>query len=77
MNQIVREIEGFLEKVKDIYSIDKDQQHDKSLEKYGETIIRVHWMYVNEAAKHPYLKQVCVWSNGDQGYVFQPPAGSH
>jgi len=76
MNQIVREIEVFLEKVKDLYSIDKDQQHDKAVEKHGETIIRVHWMYAKEAAKHPHLKRVCTWSNGDQGYIFQPPTGS-
>ena len=76
MNQMIKEIELALEKAKSIYSQDKELEYSKVLEKYGDTIIRVNWMYVSEAKKHPYLKQVCIWSNGDQGYIFQQPAGS-
>ena len=37
--------------------------------KYGDSIIRIHWMYADNARKNQTLKRVCIWPNGDEGYV--------
>jgi len=56
-------------------AIQNDQHEEPSNDpeamrkKYGATLIRVNWMYAATARKHPGLKQVCTWSNGDEGFI--------
>ena len=45
---------------------------DAARTKYGATLIRVNWQYADIAFNRPEMRHVCTWSNGDEGFVFEP-----
>jgi hypothetical protein len=46
---------------------------EQARKQYGARLIRVDWQYVDVAFKHPHLKHVCTWSNGDEGFILSAP----
>lgn len=69
IHEILEETQRFVDKLKKMKEVDESQTFEKMSEKYGESIIRIHWMYADNAAKNKSLKLVCRWSNGDEGYI--------
>ena len=53
-----------------------DPDEASAREKYGPTLIRVDWRYAKAAFASPVLRRVCTWSNGDEGFVIEPPSSS-
>ncbi len=64
---VVEKIAHLLEEVTRIY--EDDTNFKETVSKYGDSIIRIHWMYADNARKNQTLKRVCIWPNGDEGYV--------
>lgn len=69
MSLVIKELEATLAKVKNILNIEVNHGYEQAVEKYGNTIIRVHWRYVDSIKWHKNLKMVAIWPNGDQGYI--------
>ena len=67
--EIVAVLERAAKDLRVIY--DRDKSIDDIIHEYGETIIRVHWSFVENARKNPHLEQVCTWSNGDEGFILR------
>ena len=64
LSQVMERLSRFIEGMR-IHALPMEEARKK----YGQTLIRVNWMYADEAHKNPGLKQVCTWSDGDEGFV--------
>lgn len=66
-SELIAELTDVIEKHRG--DVRADKSYESVAERFGDSIIRVHWQYAPNARQNPNLKKVCVWSDGDEGFV--------
>lgn len=69
MKQEILEAIENLQQIVDKFEFSTDAS--EAQKEYGKSLIRVDWRYVETALNLHNLVKVCVWSNGDCGFVLK------